>query len=547
MALRGRKEVIYLMNTELPLRPYQLTAIDNILLEWSRGRTSTLLVLPTGTGKTVVFSRLVKGLVEDFNERVLILAHRDELLEQAKDKLESFSGLSALKEQAENRAYESLDNTNVVVGSVQTLMNEKRLQQFDPDDFDTVIIDEAHHVLAPSYLRILNYFKEAKKLGVTATPDRTDMQDLSEVFDSLAFEYSLSDAINDGYLSPIEAMMIPIDIDFSQVRVQAGDFMASDVSHAIEPYLEEIVVQMKEQCTNRKTVIFLPLVATSQMMVELLNKHGFRACEVNGTSKNRQEILQAFEDGEYNVLCNSMLLTEGWDCPSVDCVVVLRPTKSRSLYSQMVGRGTRLYPGKENLLLLDFMWNSGRHDLCHPPDLITGDKETAQIMNEMIRKNKLGSMNIFNLKQEAEDNIQEARERKIIKKLEEAKNHKKERVNPLDYYVDFEISFSSYIPTFKWEREKPTNKQINYLKHKGIPNPKQYTRGQCSKIIDMWIERINQGLFTANQVRCLKKMGFMDVLNWKFEDASEMIDCLSKNKWKIPQGINPNTYIPKPF
>ena len=535
------------MNTELPLRPYQLTAIDNILLEWSRGRTSTLLVLPTGTGKTVVFSRLVKGLVEDFNERVLILAHRDELLEQAKDKLESFSGLSALKEQAENRAYESLDNTNVVVGSVQTLMNEKRLQQFDPDDFDTVIIDEAHHVLAPSYLRILNYFKEAKKLGVTATPDRTDMQDLSEVFDSLAFEYSLSDAINDGYLSPIEAMMIPIDIDFSQVRVQAGDFMASDVSHAIEPYLEEIVVQMKEQCTNRKTVIFLPLVATSQMMVELLNKHGFRACEVNGTSKNRQEILQAFEDGEYNVLCNSMLLTEGWDCPSVDCVVVLRPTKSRSLYSQMVGRGTRLYPGKENLLLLDFMWNSGRHDLCHPPDLITGDKETAQIMNEMIRKNKLGSMNIFNLKQEAEDNIQEARERKIIKKLEEAKNHKKERVNPLDYYIDFQISFSSYIPTFKWEREKPTNKQINYLKHKGIPNPKQYTRGQCSKIIDMLIERTNQGLSTPNQVRCLKKMGFMDVLNWKFEDASEMIDCLSKNKWKIPQGINPNTYIPKPF
>lgn len=191
-------------------------------------------------------------------------------------------------------------------------------------------------------------------LGVTATPDRGDMRNLGSYFESLAYEYSLVQAIKEGYLSPIKALTIPLKLDLSGVKQQTGDFSTKDLGTALDPYLEQIAEEMVKHCINRKTVVFLPLVKTSKKFRDILNSKGFRAAEVNGDSKDRQEILEDFDNDKYNVLCNSMLLTEGWDCPSVDCVVVLRPTKVRSLYSQMIGRGTRLFPGKEELLLLDF-------------------------------------------------------------------------------------------------------------------------------------------------------------------------------------------------
>ena len=200
----------------------------------------------------------------------------------------------------------------------------------------------------------MKHFPDAQILGVTATPDRGDMQNLGQFFESLAYEYTLPKAIKEGYLTPIKALTIPLKIDMSSVSVQAGDFKASDIGTALDPYLEGIAEEMKKYCSDKKTVVFLPLVKTSQKFRDLLNEHGFQAAEVNGNSQDRAEILADFEAGKYNVLCNSMLLTEGWDCPSVDCIVVLRPTKVRSLYCQMVGRGTRLFPGKDHLLLLDF-------------------------------------------------------------------------------------------------------------------------------------------------------------------------------------------------
>lgn len=142
----------------------------------------------------------------------------------------------------------------------------------------------------------------------------------------------------------------------------AGDYKPSDIATALDPYLEQIAAEMQQHCKNRKTVVFLPLVKTSQKFRDILNQHGFRAAEVNGMSTGREQVLQDFADNRYNVLCNSMLLTEGWDCPDVDCVVVLRSTKVRALYCQMVGRGTRLAPNKSHLLLLDFLWNTEKHE-----------------------------------------------------------------------------------------------------------------------------------------------------------------------------------------
>ena len=187
-------------------------------------------------------------------------------------------------------------------------------------------------------------------LGVTATPDRGDMKNLGTFFESLAYEYTLPKAIKEGYLSPIKALTIPLKLDMSDVSVQAGDFKASDISTALDPYLQGIVEEMKKYCQDKKTVVFLPLVKTSQKFRNLLNKYGFRAAEVNGDSQDRAEILKDFDSGKYNVLCNSMLLTEGWDCPSVNCIVVLRPTKIRSLYCQMLDVAPDCHEKQEKII-----------------------------------------------------------------------------------------------------------------------------------------------------------------------------------------------------
>lgn len=314
----------------MELRPYQQEAKDAIFHSWDEGIQKTLLVLPTGCGKTIVFAKVAEECVRQ-GDRVLILAHRGELLEQAADKIGRSTGLGCATEKAEETCLGSW--FRITVGSVQSLMRESRLNKFDEDYFNTIIIDEAHHCISDSYQRVLNHFHDAKVLGVTATPDRGDMKNLGSVFENLSYEYTLPKAIKEGYLSPIKAVTIPLQVDLTGVGVQSGDFKVGDLGTALDPYLEQIAEEMKKYCADKKTVVFLPLVKTSQKFRDLLNAKGFRAAEVNGESKDRAEILEDFDKDKYNVLCNSMLLTEGWDCPSVDCIVVLRPTKVRSLYS----------------------------------------------------------------------------------------------------------------------------------------------------------------------------------------------------------------------
>lgn len=280
-------------------------------------------------GKTITFAEIARRAAMH-GGRTLVLAHRGELLDQAADKITKLTGLACSREQAEST---SLGEWNsVTVGSVQTLMQDKRLAQFSPDRFSYVIVDEAHHAVSDSYRKVLDHFEGARVLGVTATADRADRRGLSEVFDSLAFEYGMADAIHDGWLCPIEAQMIPLKLDISYVGIQSGDYAAGQLGAALEPYLDAIADEMAEICANRKTVVFLPLVKMAKDFADKLNSRGLRACEVDGMSQDRAEILADFQHGRYNVLCNSMLLTEGWDCPEVDCIVCLRPTKSRGLY-----------------------------------------------------------------------------------------------------------------------------------------------------------------------------------------------------------------------
>lgn len=527
----------------LSLRPYQKEAKTAVLKEWDEGNAKTLLVLPTGTGKTIVFSSITEECVRR-GERVLILAHRGELLEQAADKLKKSTGLNCAVEKAEQSCLGSW--YRVVVGSVQTLMREKRLSGFSADYFDDIIIDEAHHAVSDSYQTILRHFSRAKVLGVTATPDRGDMQNLGQVFDSLAYEYTLPKAIKEGYLSPIKAVTIPLELDLSGVAMQSGDFKASDIDTALDPYLYQIADEMKNYCADRKTVVFLPLVKTSQKFRDILNERGFKAAEVNGESADRAEILADFDSGKYNVLCNSMLLTEGWDCPSVDCVIVLRPTKVRGLYCQMVGRGTRLCEGKKDLLLLDFLWHTERHELCRPAHLICKDEQVAAQMTANMADNAGCAVDLEEAEEKAESDVVAQREEALAEQLKEMRTRKRKLVDPLQYEMSIAAEdLSSYVPAFGWECAPPSDKQKARLEKLGIFPDEIDNAGKAALILDRLEKRRNEGLTTPKQIRLLESKGFLHVGEWSFEQASSMISRIAANNWRVPYGVEPKSYVPE--
>lgn len=528
----------------MELRKYQSEAKEAVFVEWDKGNLKTLLVLPTGCGKTIVFAKVTEECVRR-GERVLVLAHRGELLTQAADKIFKSTGLGCAVEKAEESCLNSW--YRVVVGSVQTLMREKRLANFPYDYFDTIIIDEAHHSISDSYQKVIDHFSDAKILGVTATPDRGDMKNLGQVFDSLAYEYTLPRAIKEGYLSPIKAQTIPLKLDLSGVSTQAGDFKASDIDTALDPYLMQIADEMKKYCANRKTVVFLPLVKTSQKFTQILNSKGFRAAEVNGNSIDRTEVLKEFEEGKYNVLCNSMLLTEGWDCPSVDCVIVLRPTKVRSLYCQMVGRGTRLCEGKTELLLLDFLWHTERHELCRPAHLICENPEVAQKMTENL-SNDPYPQDIVEAEQKASEDVVAQREEALAKQLSEMKQRKRKLVDPLQYEMSIQAEdLSSYVPAFGWEMAPPSDKQKTSLEKYGIFPDEIDNAGKANLILDRLAKRRSEGLTTPKQIRRLEYLGFKHVGSWQFETASKLISRIAANGWRVPYDIDPKTFTPKEF
>lgn len=524
------------------LRPYQQQARDRIHAEWDAGHTRTLLVLPTGTGKTIVFASVAADQVRA-GDRVLILAHRGELLEQAADKLQRSTGLVSAVEKAESTCLDSW--FRVVVGSVQTLQRTARLERFPQDYFGTIIIDEAHHAITDGYRRILDYFSGAKVLGVTATPDRGDMRNLGEVFDSLAFEYKLTDAIKEGYLCKIMAQTIPLQLDITSVTMSGGDYAVGDLGTALDPYLEQIAAEMARRCKSRKTVVFLPLIKTSQKFRDLLNAHGFRAAEVNGQSDDRRQVLADFDAGKYNVLCNSMLLTEGWDCPSVDCVVVLRPTKVRSLYSQMVGRGTRLSPGKTDLLLLDFLWMTDKHELCRPADLVCEDRAVARQMTETLAESGCPE-DIEQAAAQASEDVVAQREEALAKQLAEQRRKKAKLVDPLQYEMSIQAEdLSGYVPAFGWEAGPPSEQQTAALEKLGILPDAVESAGKAALLLDRLNKRRDEGLTTPKQIRCLEKYGFQHVGTWSFEAARHMIDRIAAQGWRgVPKGVNPRTYTP---
>lgn len=520
------------------LRDYQKEAVNKILEHWTTNK-SGLLVQATGTGKTIVFSEVAKQ-ISDSGGRTLILAHRDELLNQAQEKIKLAQNITTGLEKAQIHS----NGESIIVGSIQTLKNPNRLAVFNRNYFSHIIIDEAHHSTANQYRNVLNYFSNAKILGVTATPYRGDKEDLSTIYEKIVFEYALVEAINDGVLSPILFKLIPVEINLNNVHQSMGDFVAKDVENALDPYLYEIARIMKTECRGRKTVVFLPLISTSQKFTEILRDNGVNAVEINGNTPNRLQVLKDFENGNIDVLCNSMLLTEGWDCPSLDCIVNLRPTRSETLYTQIIGRGTRKAPNKENLLVLDFLWQSEKYDLCKPSVLVAQNQEQEELINTYLEEDQ--EIDLTDALDRAKNDIITQRENSLAEKIERKRHRKTKLIDPVQYGLSIKAEdLINYTPQFMWEKLPPTDKQLEVLKSSDVDITTIPNKGYASKLIDRLITRSKLNLSTPKQIRLLEQKGFKNVGLWKKKDASKVIGQIAKNHWQVPYYINPRTYNPR--
>jgi ATP-dependent helicase IRC3 len=348
----------------LSLRPYQSEAIEAILKAETQGIRRPLLALPTGTGKTVIFADLIRQR----QGRSLVLVHRDELIQQAAEKLRLIA--PGLEVGIVKAAKDEVD-APCVLASVQTLSREARLARL-PLGFQTVVVDEAHHAVAETYRRVLTAVGSFDPdgpltIGVTATPMRGDQVGLDAVFEQIVYRKSIMEMIIAGYLADIRGIQVGLKVDFRKLYTRAGDFVESEVEDLLmEADAPEYLCQAYlEHARDRKALLFAPTVNMATLMAKQLKASGVAAEMVCGETPldERRAILQRLKTGETQVLCNCGVLTEGYDEPSVDCIVLMRPTKSPTLYTQMIGRGTRLFPGKADCLVLDLMGVTARHDL----------------------------------------------------------------------------------------------------------------------------------------------------------------------------------------
>ena len=369
-------------------RPYQKEAVAAVLEARSRGITRQLISLPTGSGKTVVFSMLAKQLAK----KTLVIAHREELLEQAWNKMhlvypEAKLGLV--------RGKRNEVHADVVITSVQTASQPKRLEMLRRSGFELIIVDEAHHASAVSYRKViggLGFFSgDPSRLlvGVTATAFRGDRKALGDVFEEIAFERTIMAMIRGGYLCDAVGKSVETEIDLSDVRTAAGDFQVNELAFKINvPERNDLVAKgYLEHCEGRKAVVFCADVQHAKDMAEAFGNHGVPVATVwgNMASEDRHKTLQDFSRGRYQVLTNCAVLTEGFDDPSIAAVIMARPTTSPGLYTQMVGRGLRTYPGKRDCLVMDFGDNVGRHKLCTLATLM-GDEKLQVKKGESLSK-----------------------------------------------------------------------------------------------------------------------------------------------------------------
>ena len=504
---------------------YQRDA-GNAVVKSLRSHDGVMCVMATGLGKTFVNWMIAEHFVKQ-GYRFLFLAHRDTLIEQAVKSLKKFTGLDCGVEKAESTAYDK--PYPIVVGSVQS-MDEDRLKKYDRNRFNIISTDEGHLSAADSYLRIYDYFNTAKRIGFTATAYRNDSRNLQDVYEAIAFEFTLKRAIQEGLLCRIVSETIPIDCDLSSMTYSNGDYTAESCGSTIEPILDSITQKMVPKLANRhKTIAFLPLIKTSLSAAGIFSRHGAEALHVAGDSDNRKETIDWFEKYNKNLLCNPMFLSVGYDHPPIDTVLWLRPTTSTLSYTQGVGRGTRLCDGKEYLYLPDLIMNGQNHDLCRPSCLIAETQEMEEAMNELSSGGK-PPMGLSELEADAHDLLIDRREAKLAKQIKE-NNTSEGKFDPvLGIMAVVNDAVSDWRPRVSEEAQIATPDQIRRLEEDGF-DPKEWKRGYADTILKMVEDRSQNGLATPKQLRLLCRQHVKGAANLTGDQAKAKIEGL-KRKWK---------------
>lgn len=543
------------------LRPYQERGCEAVVREWV-DRNSTLVVMPTGTGKTVLFADIIRRAQP---ARAMVIAHREELIFQAQSKIARVTGLDVQVEMADYRVDLSglMGPPPVIVSTVQTHTaggdGGGRMTKFDPMLFGLLIIDEAHHATAASYRRVIDYYRQnpaLKVLGVTATPDRADEEALGQVYETVAFEYEILDAIQDGWLVPVEQQMVEVaGLDFSAVRTVDGDLNGADLASVMEyeKNLHGIADPTIQIVGDRRALVFAASVAHAERLAEIFNRHreGCAGWVCGKTDKDeRRKLLADYAAGKLQYVVNVGCLTEGFDDAGVEVVVMGRPTKSRSLYAQMVGRATRpaeaiahtlndeeheearraaiAASGKPTCLVIDFVGNSGRHKLCTTADILGGRVSEEALEMAVRRAREAGKpvdmareLSAAEMALRSRAEAEAARRAQVTARAE----YSARRVDP------FNVLDIQPRPERGWDRGRAlSEKQRAMLSKQGI-DPDSLPYHQARQVIDEIFRRWDNGLSTFRQSRVLKREGIRAPL--RREEASRMLDRIATVKgWR---------------
>jgi len=500
------------------LRDFQQRAVEAIISRLDSDRR-TLLVMATGLGKTVVFGEIIRRFLHDHpHERVMVLAHREELVMQARKTIEMISGYAVAIEMGEQRSDESAwRKESVVVSTVQTQCagrNErKRMQRFDAERFGLVIIDEAHHAVSGSYRQTIDHYGKGglRLLGVTATPDRHDRVGLLDLFGSIGYEFGMREGIESGWLVPIKQRVVNVQgLDFSTCRTQAGDLHAGDLRRVVE--YEEVLHGMTyptiEIAGNRRCIAFCASVAHAERVAEIINRHRpASAAWVCGETPRdeRRNIFRDFSSGRLQFLVNVGVATEGWDDAALDgvgvsVVAMMRPTKSRALYCQCIGRATRPVPKlldglteaaarraaiaqspKPAAIILDYCGNAGRHKLVHAADALgesfshSVQERAHKAVNRQAADDEIDVLEALTRAEIEEQRIEERKKRRgIVVKAQYA-------VQDIDPFSLIELAHDR---TLAWSRgDPPTDKQVDFLRRLRVGIPDMLTKQEAGRLI----------------------------------------------------------------
>ena len=538
------------------LRPYQRDAIEAVQASWREHR-SALLVMATGTGKTVTAAEIIRSRL-GFGGRAMVVAHREELVEQAAATIRRIAKCDVAVEMAGRRSIENgFYRAPVVVASVQTLSSRRegpaRVERFKPEAFGTVWFDEAHHATAKTWASVWEWFRQyegTRLLGTTATPDRADERALGTIFDQVAYQYGMLEGIRDGWLVPVKQAVVHVSgLDFSGVRTTAGELNGADLAALMEfeQTLHRMVGPTIEIAGDRRTLLFCTTVDHAARVAEILNRHrpGSAAhIHANTPRDERRNILRDYGAGRLQYLANVGITTEGWDDPATDgqgvqVVAMLRPTKSRALYCQMAGRGTRPLPNtvdlidnadkrreciaksaKPSVLLLDFMGNCGRHRLIHAGDVLGGkwDDQTRQRAAKRAGDADGEEVDVLEMLDETERLLQSEAEQKRRAFVKGRASFTTQIVDPFEF-----VGIAP--PKVKGFRAKipASDKQKAYLARNNVPGFDRLTLDEASAVIDAMMKRPSEA-----QSWFLKKHG-RDPAAFDRKTASEEIGRIKGN------------------